>query len=96
MKPVDCKLADSEPPVLPKSAGRMKCGPQRSPGSLRCQVSRQGGNGFCIVAGIVGELHRDGLRGSLRDRSIELLYGPFSLDPLVKTNEPHTLREARD
>ena len=80
--------------ILPKPAGWMKSCPQSSPGSLGCQVGRQGGNGFCIVAGIVGELHRDGLRGSLRDRSIELLYGPLSLHPLVKTDEAHALGEA--
>ena len=79
---------------LPKPAGWMKSCPQSSPGRLGCQVGRQGGNGFCIVAGIVGELHRDGLRGPLRDRSIELLYGPLCLHPLVKANETHALREA--
>ena len=72
----------------------MKSCPQGSPGSLGCQVGRQGRNGFCIVTGIVGELHRDGLRGSLRDRSIELLYGSLGLNSLVETNEAHTLREA--
>ena len=72
----------------------MKSCPQGSPGSLGCQVGRQGRNGFCIVTGIVGELDRDGLRGSLRDRSIELLNGSLRLDSLIKTNEAHTLREA--
>ena len=72
----------------------MKSCPQSSPGSLGCQVSRQGRNGFCIVTRIVGELHRYGLRGSLRDRSIELLNGSLSLNTLVKTDEAHTFREA--
>ena len=72
----------------------MKSCPQGSPGCLRCQVGCQGRNGFCIVAGIVGELDRDGLRGSLRDRSIELLDGSLGLHSLVKTNEANTLREA--
>ena len=80
--------------VLPKPAGWMKSCPQSSPGCLRSQVSCQGRNGFCIVTGIVGEFHRDGLRGSLRDRSIELLNGSLSLNSLVKTDEAHTFREA--
>merc|ERR1719225_1272262 len=49
----------------------MKSCSQGSPGRLGCKVGRQGRNGLCIVTGVVGELHRDGLRGALRDRSIE-------------------------
>ena len=72
----------------------MKSCPQGSPGCLRCQVGCQGRNGFCIVTGIVGEFHRDGLRGSLRDRSIELLDGSLRLYSLVEPNEANSLGEA--
>ena len=74
----------------------MQCRPQGPPGRLGCKVGGQGGQGLGIVAGVVGELHRDGLRGSLGDRSIELLDGPLGLDSLIEADEANSLGEARN
>ena len=89
-----CTVLYSLVSLLPKPASRVQGGPQGSPGRLRCQVGRQGRDGLCIVTRVVGELHRDRLRGPLRNGSIELLYGSLRLYSLVEPNEANSLGEA--
>jgi len=72
----------------------MKGGPKSSPCSLGRQVSCQGRDGLGVVAGVVGELDGDRLRGTLGDRSIELGDGSLRLDTLVKPDEANTFRNA--
>ena len=72
----------------------MESSSESPPGGLGRQVCRQGRDGLCIVAGVVGELDRDGLGGSLWDGSIELLYGSLRLNSLVKTDEADSFRKA--
>jgi hypothetical protein len=61
---------------------------------LRGQVGRQGRDRLGVVAGVVGELDSDRFGGALGNRPIQLLDGPFGLNPLVETDKSDALREA--
>ena len=69
----------------------MKSSTQSSPGSLGSKVGCQRWNRLGVVAGVVSELDSDGLRGTLRDGSVQLGDGSLRLDSLIKPDESNTL-----
>ena len=72
----------------------MQSSAERSPGRLRGKVGCQGRDGFGVVAGVVGKLDSDWLRGTLGDGPVQLLDGALGLNALVKPNETHTFGKA--
>ena len=91
-------LQDPNFGCLPEPSGRsgswVKCTAKGPPcrGSGR-QIGGQGRDGLGIVAGVVGELDRNRLRGTLRDGSVQLANGALGLDPLIEPDETDSLGE---
>ena len=71
----------------------MQGSPERPPGRLRGEVGGEWRDGLGVVAGVVGELDRDGLGGALGHRTVQLLDGALGLDALVEADEAHSLGE---
>lgn len=72
----------------------MECSAERPPGGgSGRQIGGQGRDGLGVVAGVVGELDGDGLRGALGNGAVQLGDGALGLDPLVEPDESDSLRE---
>jgi len=75
---------------------RVVYGPSE-PSSEGRQVGGQRGHpGLAVVAGVVGELHRDGVRRALWHGPVQLLDGPVRLYALVEPDEAHAFAKPGD